>query len=43
MWLLLVLSDRPGIAGKTIMLTYIQMNAAIICEKPPEIHSESPS
>jgi hypothetical protein len=28
MVLFLVASDRPGIAGKTTMLTYIQINAA---------------
>jgi hypothetical protein len=28
MLLFLVLSDRPGFAGKTTMLTYIQINAA---------------
>jgi DNA-binding GntR family transcriptional regulator len=30
MLLFLVLSDRPGFAGKTTMLTYIQINAADI-------------
>jgi integrase len=33
MWLLLLLSDRPGFAGKTTMLTYIQINAAKPREK----------
>lgn len=33
MLLLLVLSDRPGLAGKTTMLTYIQINAAKPREK----------
>jgi len=28
MLLFLVLSDRPGFAGKTTMLTYIQINVA---------------
>ncbi len=33
MLLLLLLSDRPGFAGKTTMLTYIQINAAKPREK----------
>jgi hypothetical protein len=33
MWFFLLLSDRPGLAGKTTMLTYIQINAAKPREK----------
>jgi Arm DNA-binding domain len=33
MWFFLLPSDRPGLAGKTTMLTYIQINAAKPREK----------